>query len=163
MFRWGFMVGIKYLIKLHGNVLILSHKEFFSIWHILILWKRQISEHASNDTNNRWQLRISLLLELRKRKKKNFLFIAWCKKNKINNQVFFQKYICGHDKDGSIHSLVYLFHRCVNWEMLVKSQHVDNPTQICHNVLKLNLVFRDVWKYTFQNALRSFFSFWHLY
>lgn len=23
------MVGIKYLIKLHGNVLILSHKEFF--------------------------------------------------------------------------------------------------------------------------------------
>lgn len=98
-----------------------------------------------------------------KGKKKFFLFIAWCKKNKINNQVFFQKYICGHDKDGSIHSLVYLFHRCVNWEMLVKSQHVDNPTQICHNVLKLNLVFRDVWKYTFQNALRSFFSFWHLY
>lgn len=46
-----------------------------------------------------------------KEKKKFSCSLPWCKKNEINNQVFlFQKYICGHDKDGSIHSLVYLFH-----------------------------------------------------
>lgn len=48
-----------------------------------------------------------------KEKKKISCSLPDVKKIEKIIKFLFQKYICGHDKDGSIHSLVYLFHRCV--------------------------------------------------